>query len=72
MKYTFETALVFLKQGKKVRRAAWLDQEEYKYLYLFLDETRFAYGEIDRSTIWYTLTLEGVDILADDWMVMDE
>lgn len=74
MKYTFETALVYLKQGKKIRRAAW--PEHYCYI-------RFAEcdGEVGIEMVtnlkrgyWYPREawhIQDYDILAEDWEVVE-
>lgn len=65
MKYTFETVLVYLKQGFKVRRAGWIPG-----LYLVI-----ADGEIkmlDRAvseTELFEADFDNEDLLEDDWEV---
>lgn len=71
MTYTFETALVFLKQGKKIRRKSWWQPEEYLYL---------NKGSVDCATM-HMIDPEEMesdefmaaweDILAEDWEVLE-
>lgn len=65
MKYTFEMILVYLKQGRRVRRAGWIPG-----LYLVI-----ADGEIkmlDRAvseTELFEMSIDDADFLKDDWEV---
>lgn len=70
MKYTFETALVYLKRGYRIRRAGW-DED---CLYAFLDTNGRYRLAIRRATgvdhvAW---SFWNADVLAEDWMVVDE
>lgn len=65
MRYSFEMALAYLKQGKKVRRAGWVPglylliaDGELKMLDLAVSETRLFEADFDNE-----------DLLEDDWEV---
>lgn len=67
MKYSFEMALAFLKQGKMVRRAGWVPglylliaDGELKMLDLAVSETMLFEAEFDNE-----------DFLAEDWEVVE-
>ena len=62
MRLTFETALVHLKQGKRIRRATWYPGE-----YLFVVHTRS--GDYIAQTVGANLVLN--DIRAEDWEVYE-
>lgn len=62
MKLTFETALVYLKQGKRIRRATWYPGE-----CLFLVHTRA--GDYVNRTAGANFVLN--DIRANDWEVCE-
>jgi hypothetical protein len=67
-KYTFETALVYLKQGKKIKRATWdlIDG------YLVIKNGRIYnvwtddYGKVRKGVI----NIDADDIMAEDWEVI--
>lgn len=65
MKYTFEMILVYLKQGRRVRRAGWIPG-----LYLVI-----ADGEIKMldcavsETELFEMSIDDADFLKDDWEV---
>lgn len=65
MKYTFETVLVYLKQGRRVRRAGWspglylcIVDGELKMIDLAVSETELFEADFDNE-----------DLLEDDWEV---
>jgi hypothetical protein len=67
-KYTFETALVYLKQGKKIKRATW--DSLYGYL-VIVDATIYnvwtdGYGKVRKGVI----NIDADDIMAEDWEVI--
>lgn len=71
MRYTFETALVFLKRGRKIRRAHWDDDF---YLQLHKGEPRYFYQgelldvELDAEE---EESLSLSDIFAKDWEIVE-
>jgi hypothetical protein len=71
MKYSFEMALVYLKQGKKIRRASWADSKRHLYFCPEMDPNDIV--EVDEY--WtngaFTRCLECCDILASDWEVIE-
>lgn len=69
MKYTFETILVYLKQGKKVRRSFW---GEGVYVYILGDDFMFHYPKGYLIPLETAYTICHADILAEDWEVCNE
>lgn len=66
MKYSFESILVYLKQGKKVRRSGW-----EKGCYVKLDGASVLFHWADgraasHGCFWV------YEALAEDWEVLDE
>lgn len=66
MKYSFESILVYLKQGKKIRQSGW-----EKGCYIRLDGTgvQFHYPDgrvTSQGCFWVH------EALAEDWEVLDE
>jgi hypothetical protein len=73
MKMTFETALVHLKQGKRIRRASW---EKCPDLYVVIEEDwdgRDCILSYDNTDTPYSAkaTLYNEDLLAEDWEVVE-
>lgn len=66
MKYTFETALVYLKQGKKIRRASWEDGGEVLTLV-----GNLIYRCVGRWHFPGQYKFFSDDILAEDWEVVE-
>lgn len=70
MRYTFETALVWLKRGHKIRRVSWSSGIFFQMiegeLHLFRQGLPLdvAIGEEEKL-------LSQVDIFAEDWEVME-
>lgn len=64
MKMTFETALVYLKQGKRIRRAAWPKGGHLQVWGSF----GLKHLHISPCTAPFSPT----DILAEDWEVVDD
>lgn len=68
MKMSFEMALAYLKQGKRIRRAYWPEE-----VYLFKgrseynDESVIEAGITEHSTPWFWAG----DLLEEDWEVME-
>ena len=72
MKMTFETAFVYLKQGKKIRRAS-MKAGWYYFVHrgsLLLNVPVEIGGETYAS--YFKHSPDGDDILAEDWEVLDE
>lgn len=69
MKYTFETALVFLKQGKLIRRASWS-----KYFVCVALSHGVIYDFFQDNGTFFPAPYKASsdDLLADDWEVLDE
>lgn len=68
MKYTFESALVLLKQGKKVYRASWT----YSLAWMKIVDGKIMirdYSVYDGVNFEAELTSE--DLLAEDWEVVE-
>lgn len=70
MRYTFETALVWLKRGHKIRRAGW----DENHLYAYLDtDGRYRLAAIRANVVDHVAwTFWNADVLAEDWVVVDE
>lgn len=66
MKYTFETALVFLKQGKKIRRASWSFRET-----IFIHRNEVVLFDSVSCRMCTFDFLSSDDILAEDWEVVE-
>lgn len=74
MKYTFETALVFLKQGKKIRRAAWPEHYHYIHLVEYKGEVGIVMETNYKRGYWYpneSWLIRDEDLLAEDWEVVE-
>lgn len=68
MKYTFEMAIVFLKQGKRIRRVAWRQVWRHGFKWIeMVDGRLYEILELRR----FMLFLTSEDILAEDWEVME-
>lgn len=66
MKYTFEAALVYLKQGKKIRRASW---EDGGVVLTLVD--KLIYCCVSRWNFPSPYKFYSDDILAEDWEVVE-
>lgn len=74
MKYSFETALVYLKRGHKITRTKWNDSH-----FLYLKPDGNSIGECFKDGINkridgtdFDASLSSEDVLAEDWVVVDE
>ena len=71
MKLTFETALVYLKQGKKIRRAFWPKDIYLERGVVAFDEDKWEdlveRGGEPYTESWFCTS----DILEDDWEVIE-
>lgn len=65
MKYTFEMILVYLKQGRRVRRAGWIPG-----LYLVIADGEIKMLDLAVSeTELFEMSIDDADFLKDDWEV---
>lgn len=69
MKYSFETALVYLKRGYRIRRPDW---DEKKYIYIH--DGKVCYCRLGKSNEVTFIdggiyNFENEDVLAEDWEV---
>lgn len=69
MTYTFETALVFLKQGKKIRRASWTYSLDWMKI---IDGKIMIHNYRIYGGVNFEAELTSEDLLAEDWEVLDE
>lgn len=68
MKYTFETALVWLKRGHKIARSSWFEDE---YLQVYAGVILYHWTDVRGTKRKGMLELTSADILAEDWVVVD-
>lgn len=68
MKYSFETALAFMKQGKKVRRTSWDDDYVCAYI---RDGNIWIKVYSEEPQEWGAGYFFVDDILADDWEIIE-
>lgn len=64
MKLTFETALVHLKQGKRIRRAS--ERDIY-----YVAEDGWIHGYTTEYNELTPFPFDGNDVLANDWEVVE-
>lgn len=74
MRYSFETALVYLKRGHKIARAKWNGSH---FLYLKPDGNSIGEcfkGEINKRIDGtdFDASLSSEDVLAEDWEMVNE
>lgn len=68
MKYTFETAIVWLKRGHKIARSSWFEDE---YLSIVAGVILYHWMDARGDKRKGILELTSADVLAEDWMVVD-
>lgn len=68
MKYTFETALVWLKRGYRIRRLAW---KNHAFRQLGLRDGSIC-TFIGEEIVNLGCPLWGDDVLAEDWIVEEK